>query len=59
MNLHPFSISVKKCSGICNNINDPYAKLCVPNVVKNINVKEFNLMSGSNETRHIEWHENC
>ena len=25
---HPFSIETSKCSGSCNNINDPYAK-CV------------------------------
>ena len=31
----PFSIKTGKFSGICNNINDPYAKLCVPDVVKN------------------------
>ena len=30
---YPFSISVNKCSGSCNNINDPYAKLCVSDVV--------------------------
>ena len=48
---YPFSISVNKCSGSCNNINDPYAKLCVPDVVKNINVKAFNLMSRTNEAR--------
>ena len=41
---YPFSIKVNKCSGSCNNINDPYAKFCVPDVVKNINVKVFNLM---------------
>ena len=29
------------------------------NVVKNINVKVFNPMSGTNETRHIEWHQTC
>ena len=29
-----FSISVKKYSGSCNNINDPYAKLCVPDFFK-------------------------
>ena len=42
---YPYSIIVNKCSGSCNNINDPYSKLCVPDVVKNINVKTFNLMS--------------
>ena len=56
---YPYSIEVNKCSGSCNNINDPYAKLCVPNIIKNINVKVFDLMSGNNETRHIEWHETC
>ena len=56
---YPFSIKTSKCSGSCNNINDPYAKMCVPDVVKNLNVKVFNLMSRTNETRHIEWHETC
>ena len=51
-------IEINKCSGCWNNINDPYAKLCVSNVVKNIDVKVFNLMSKTNETIHIKWHEN-
>ena len=55
----PFIIKTSKCSGSCNNINNPYAKLCVPDVVKNLNVKVFNVMSRTNETRHIEWHEMC
>ena len=41
---YPFSIKTSKCSGSCNNINDPYAKICVPDVVKNLNVKVFNPM---------------
>ena len=40
-------------------MNDPYAKLCIPYVVKNINVKTLNLMSRTNETRHIKWHKTC
>ena len=32
--LYPFSIKASKCRGSCNNINDPYTKLCVPDVVK-------------------------
>ena len=48
----PFSIKTSKCSGSCNNINDPYAKMCIPDVIKNLNVKVFNLMSRINETRH-------
>ena len=55
----PFSIETSKCSGSCNNICYPYAKMCVPDVVKNLNVKVFSLMSRTNETRYIEWHETC
>ena len=35
------------------------AKLCVPDVVKDVNLKVFNLMSRTNETRHIKFHETC
>ena len=49
-----FNIKTSKCSGSCNNINDPYAKICVPDIVKDLNVKVFNLMSRTNETRHIK-----
>ena len=45
---YSFSIKTSKCSGSCNNINDPYAKICVPDVVKDLNVKLFNLMSRTN-----------
>ena len=54
-----FSIKTSKCSGNCNNINDRYAKVCVTDIIKNLNVKVFNLMSRTNETRFIEWHETC
>ena len=38
---YPFSIKTCKCSGSCNNISDPYAKICVSDAVKNLNVKVF------------------
>ena len=37
----------------------PMQKICVPDVIKKLNVKVFNLMSRTNETRSIEWHETC
>ena len=40
----PFSIKTSKCSGSCNDINNPYEKLCVSDVIKNLNVKVFNLI---------------
>ena len=56
---YPFSIKTSKCSGNCNNINDPYAKICVPDVVKDLNVKVFNRIFRTNETKTIKWHETC
>ena len=53
----PFSTKTSKYSGSCKNINNPCAKLCVRDVVKILNVKVFNLVPGTNETRHVEWHE--
>ena len=52
---YPCSVVVNKCSGSCN---DRYAKLCVPDVVKNMNIKVFNLLSKTNETRYASWHVN-
>ena len=52
----PYSVKTSKCSGSCNNIDNPLSKLCVPDVVKNLKVKIFNLVSGTNETRRTEWH---
>ena len=56
---YPYIVKISKCSGSCNNVKDPYAKSCVPDVVKKLNVKVFNLMSRTNDTRHIKWHETC
>ena len=55
----PFSIKTRKCSGSCNNTNNPCAKLCVLDVAENLIVKVFNLVSEINKARRIEWHETC
>ena len=38
---YPYSITLNKCKDSCNTINDPYANLCVPDTIKNRNVKVF------------------
>ena len=32
--IFPFSIKINKCSDNCNNINNPYARICVPDVMR-------------------------
>ena len=56
---YSYSIKINKSNGSCNNINNPYAKICVSVIIKDLNVKVFNLMPRSNETRFIKWHEKC
>ena len=46
---YPYSIKINRCKGSCNTINNPYAKICVPDQIKNTNVKVFNLLSRTNE----------
>ena len=56
---YPYSITMNKRKSSCNTINDSYAKLRVPDTIKNINIKVCNLMSRTNEKRNIEWHKTC
>ena len=56
---YTYSTEINKFSGSCNNINDPYEKIWVSNVVKTIHIKVFNLAARTNETRHREWLKTC
>ena len=38
---YPYSIKTNRCKGSCNTINHPYAKICVPDQIKNTNVKSI------------------
>ena len=56
---YPYNIKVDICIGSCNNITNPYSKACFPDIVKNISVKVFNLITQQNETRQVFFHESC
>ena len=38
---YPRSTAVNKCSGSCDDINNPYTKLCIPDVAKGMNIEVF------------------
>ena len=46
---YPYNVLVNKCSGSCNTLNDPMARICVPKIIKNVNMKVYNFL----------WHESC
>ena len=56
---YPYSIKINRSKDSCSTINNPYAKICVPDQTKNTNVKVFNLISRTNETRHMKWYKTC
>ena len=56
---YPYNVQVNKCSGSCNTINNPMAKLCVPNVIKGVNMQVYNFLMRLNETHNVLWHESC
>ena len=52
-------IKLNNCSGSCNTVDDPMTKLCVPNIIRRINMKVYNFLMRLNETRNLMWHESC
>ena len=54
-----YNVLVNKCSGSCNTFDNPMAKLCVPNVIKRINMQVYNFLMRLNETCNVLWHESC
>ena len=56
---YPYNVLVNKCSGSCNTLDDPVAKMCVPNITKRVNVNVYNFLMRLNETLNVLWHERC
>ena len=56
---YPYNVLVNKCSGSCDTINNPMAKLCVPSIIKRVNMQVYNFLMILNETRSVLWQESC
>ena len=54
-----YNVLVNKSSGSCNTLHNPMTKLCVPNVIKRVNMQVYNFLMMLNETRNVLWHESC
>ena len=50
---YPYNVLVNKCSGSCDTINDPMARLCVTTIIKKVNMKVYNFLMRLNETRDV------
>ena len=38
---YPYNVLVNKCNGSCDTINNRMAKLCVPGIIKRINMQVY------------------
>ena len=56
---YPNNVLVNKCSGSCDTLDNPISKICVPKIIKNVNMKVYNFLMRLNETRNVLWHESC
>ena len=54
-----YNVLVNKCSGSCNTLDNPMSKICVPKIIKNVNMQVYNSLMRLNETRNVLWHESC
>ena len=50
---YPYNILVNKCSGSCDTLDNPMSKICVPKIIKNVNMKVYNFLMRLNETRNV------
>ena len=55
----PYKIKVDKCIGSCNDKDKPYFKVCLPDIVKNVSIKVFDLISPKNVLKNISFHKSC
>ena len=56
---YPNNVLVNKCSGSCNTLDNPMSKICVPKIIKNVNIKVYYFLMRLNESRNVLWHESC
>ena len=56
---YSYNVLVNKCSGSCDTLDDPMARLCAHNIIKNVNMEVHNFLMRLNETRNVLWHESC
>ena len=56
---YPFIVSMSRCDGSCNTLEDPFGRICIPNKIKNLNLEVLNIIKGINESRTLAKHISC
>ena len=56
---YPYKIEIDRCVGSCNYVKNPYFKICLPDSIKNVSVKSFDLISHKNVLKNVSFHQSC
>ena len=54
-----YKIEIDRCVGSCNYVKIPYFKICLPDSIKNVSVKSFDLISHKNVLKNVSFHQSC
>ena len=54
-----YKIGVDRCIASCNDKENPYFKVCLPDSIKNISVKSLDLISKKNVLKNISFRKTC
>ena len=46
---YPYNVLVNKCSGSCNTLDNPMAKLYVPGIAKRVNMQDYHFLMRFND----------
>ena len=57
--IFPYKIKLDKCVGSCNDVENTYFKVSLPDIVKNVSVKVFDLISQQNILKNITFDKSC
>ena len=56
---YPFIVSIDRCEGSCNTVEDPFVRAFVPNKMEDVNLKVFNMIKRINESKTLTKHVSC
>ena len=48
--------SINKCNESCKTLDDAFGKICVPNIIENVNLIVFNMITKANGTQRLMGH---
>ena len=59
LHYYPFAVSLDRCTGSCNTLNDLSNWICFPNITEDINLNVFITITGKDKSKILIKHISC